>query len=132
MPKKKTPKVPKTLGACADRLYAIRAEKSVVKKQLDELDAEYKLIKEYLIETLPASDASGVSGNEARASIVVKPKPVAEDWGAFYKYMSRTKSYDLLQKRFSEPAVKARWEDGKKIPGVGVFQAKDVSVTKAK
>lgn len=122
--------LPKTLGGCADRLQALRQEKAKLNKELQALDAEYKELKEKLIQELPKSQAEGVTGRQARAKIVTKHVPSVKDWGRFYKYVARTKSFDLLQRRVSEAAVKERWEAKKQVPGVEPYQVVTVSVTK--
>lgn len=128
--KKKTFKIPKTLGACADRLYETRQKRLAMQKEVDEVEAEEKALREHIIQTLPKSEASGVAGKVARVTVVTKDVPQVKDWDAFYKYVSRTKSFDLLQRRLGETAVKERWENGKKIPGVEAFTVVSVSLNK--
>lgn len=130
MPISKKITLPKTLGACADRLYKLRQLKSEQKQKLDALDAEYKAIKEKLIQELPKSKAEGVTGRAATATIRLKDIPSVKDWDQLYKYIKRTGDFSLLQRRVSDGAVKERWEDRKKVPGVEPFRVVDVSVTK--
>ena len=128
----RTFKLPKTLAAAADALYQVRAKRLEAAKGVEELQAEETALKNYLIENLPKSDASGVAGKLCRVSIVTKVKPRVEDWDAFYKYVGRTKSYDLLQRRLAEKAVEERWDAKKQVPGVGTFNVVDVSIGKVK
>lgn len=129
MTKEKKFKFPKALGACADKLYEIRQKRLAMQKEVDEVEAEEKALKEYIINTLPKSD-SGAAGKVARVSIVTKDVPQVKDWDVFYKYVSRTKSFDLLQRRLSDAAVKERWENKKDIPGVEAFTVVSVSLNK--
>lgn len=133
MAKAKEPKqkpLPKSPAACADLLYRVREQRLAMQKEVDKLAAEENRLKEYFIQTLPKSDATGIAGRVARVQTGTKLIPQVEDWTAFYSYVKRTGSFDLLQKRLSEGAVKERWDDRKTIPGVGTFQAVTVSVTK--
>lgn len=123
-------KIPKTLGACADRLYALKALKSAAQKAVDALAEEESAIKNHLIENLPKSEASGVAGKVARAMIITQNVPQVKDWDAFYEHVRKTKSFDLLQRRVSDAAVKERWENGKKVPGVETFTVVKVSLNK--
>jgi hypothetical protein len=123
--------IPKTLGACADRLYKLREERSKIQKTIDKLEKEEKEIKEHLINTLPKSSADGITGKVARATIKVKVVPSAKDWSAVYKFILKTKDFSLLGRRLSDAAVRERWEAGKKVPGVEPFNVVSVSVTKA-
>lgn len=124
-------KIPKTLGACADRLYKLREDRLKKQKEVDALVAEESAIKNHIIDTLPRSEASGVTGRVGRITINEKVVPRVEDWDAFYKHIAKTKAFELLQRRVSDTAVKERWEDGKKVPGIDGFNVKYVSVTKA-
>lgn len=123
-------KLPKTLAACVDRLYEIRQLRLAEDKKIDVLREEERALEDHLIDQLPKSEASGIAGRVARATIMVKSVPDVQDWDQLYKYVSRTKSFDLLQRRVSVEAVKARWEAGKEVPGIGVFRAVKVSLNK--
>jgi len=122
--------IPKTLGACADALYTTRQERLVEQKDVEELKKYEEAIKAHVIDTLPKSDASGVAGKIAKVQVTTKKVPVVEDWDAFYKHVKRTGHFELLQRRVNVEAVQERWDAGKTVPGVGVFNAANVSVTK--
>lgn len=123
-------KLPKSLAKCADLLYETRAARLELQKQVDELKKNEAELKDHLINSLPKSDASGVSGKVANAKITKKTIPQVEDWEAVQKYIKRTNAFDLLQRRLSAPAVTERWDAGKTVPGVTKFIAVDVSCTK--
>jgi hypothetical protein len=122
--------VPKTLGACADRLFKLREDVGALNKRIEELKAEESAIKNHLIDALPKSEARGVLGKLARAAVTTKVVPTVRDWEAFYKYVLKQKDFSLLQRRVSDAAVKERWEAKKTVPGVEPFMVIGVSVTK--
>ncbi len=128
--KKKQYKFPKLLGACADRLYKLVEDRRLAQRKADELEAEEKALKEYIINTLPKSQASGVAGKLARVSIDQKDVPSPKDWDKIYKYILKTKSFELLQRRLASQVVQERWEAGKEVPGVERFKVTTVSLTK--
>lgn len=123
-------KFPKQLGACADRLYQLRQKRLEMQKEVDKVAAEESALKNHIIENLPKSEASGVAGKLARVTVVTKQIPQVKDWDAFYKYVKKTGSFDLMQKRLTDAAIKERWEAGKEIPGVEHFNAVSVSINK--
>ena len=123
-------KLPKTLAGCADRLYELKGLKSKAAAVVAEMENEEKAIREHLINNLPKSEASGVAGRVARVTIETKTVPTVEDWDAFYAYVAKTKSFDLLQRRLGEGAIKERWDAGKAVPGVGKFKAVTISLNK--
>ena len=123
-------KFPKTIGACADALYALRQERAALQATMKTLEDKEAALCEHIIETLPKSEASGVAGKVARVAVVVKVVPTVTDWDVLYKYIGKTKSWDLLQRRVSAAAVSERWDDAKDVPGVGRFNAVTVTVNK--
>jgi len=123
-------KFPKALGACADKLFELRNKRLAEQKKVDEIAAEETALKNHIIENLPKSEASGVAGKLARVTVVTKQVPQVKDWDAFYKYVKKTGSFDLMQKRLIDGAIKERWEAGKEVPGVGHFNAVSVSINK--
>lgn len=124
------PTQPKTPAEAADTLYRTRAIRYAVQKVVEDLEEAEGVCREYIIETLPKSNASGITGRLAQAKIEVKNKLRVADWPKFYAYMLKSKRGDLLQKRISDPAVQEILDSGKKVPGVEVFPHKTVSCTK--
>ena len=59
---------PKTIGACADRLYELKELKSEAQKVVDKIEEERKALERHVIETLPKSAALGVAGKVARVT----------------------------------------------------------------
>lgn len=130
MATKPTYKFPKEMGKCADMLYQLREKRLAGQKQVDAVEAEEKALKEYIINTLPKSEASGVAGAIARVSVQTKQVPQVKDWGAFYKFIKKTDGFDLLNRALNKAAVEARYEAGKKVPGVEDFPVVSVSCVK--
>lgn len=122
--------VPKTLGACADRLFKIKDEAAKLAKQAAELDAERKAIQEHVINTLPKSNATGVSGKLANVKVRTVDVPQVKDWDKFYAYVAKNKSFHLMQRRLAEGAVNEILDTGKKIPGVEPFPVVKISLNK--
>lgn len=123
-------KFPKTMGACADKLYELRNRRLLEQKKVDAIAAEETALKEHIIQTLPKSEASGIAGKLARVTVVTKEVPQVEDWDLFYKHIKKTGSFDLMQRGLAAAAIKARWEDGKEVPGVKHFNVVSISMGK--
>lgn len=107
------------------------------KKLSDAAEAKHKEIRElrdFLVENFSESDLKGVSTKYGKVRLVTKVIPVAatssdpEAWNKIYAFIKKTDSFDLLQRRLHEGAVKARWDDGQQIPGVVQFIKKDVKL----
>lgn len=123
-------KFPKTLGACADRVYELRVKRLAAQKEVDAIEAEEKALKEHIIDTLPKSETTGVAGKLARVTVVTKQVPQVKDWEAFWKNFNKKTDTDLLQRSLSKAAVEARWEAGKEVAGVEAFTAVTLSINK--
>ena len=123
-------KFPKQLGACADKLFQLREARLAKQKEAEVIEAEEKALKEHIIQTLPKSEASGVAGKVARVTVIIKQIAQVKDWDLFYKHVKKTGEFELLQRRLTDTAIKERWENGKKIPGVEPFDAVTVSINK--
>jgi hypothetical protein len=120
---------PKEIGACADLLFSLKAERAKLTKSVKDLEEREALIKNYIIATLPKS-STGVSGKVAHARVVTREVPHVEDWALFYKYVLKTKDFSLLQRRIGEKAIEERWEAKKAVPGITPFTIVTVSITK--
>ena len=135
-------KVPKTLGACADRWFQLREERLGIAKQADGIKAEETFLKEHLISVLPKNDAVGVTGHIVSVKAVTKPVPQAKDWSAIYAHI--VAEYGRLKKAGKDPdeafaimgrtlgadAIKQRWEAKLPVPGVERFNNVDISFSR--
>lgn len=123
-------KIPKSLAECADLAYTLRERRLEIQRSTKEIDEQEKLVKEYLIQNLPKSQASGVSGKVANAKIEKKTVPTITDKKKFLAYVKKTGDFDLITSSMNAKAVEERWENKKKVPGVGEFEVIKVSLTK--
>ncbi len=130
LPKPKPLKIPKTLGACADRLYELKQQRLEIEKVVKAYAAQEKELTEHLILNIDKSDATGVRGNVANAGIVTKTVATVSDWDKFYKHILKTKDFSLMQRRANDAACRERWEDKQMIPGVAPYNVLKVSLTK--
>lgn len=134
------PKMPESIGRCADLYHDVRALRLAMQKEVEEVEAFEREVKEHILGNLSKSDDTGAAGLRYRAQIVMKPVPrvVTSDeagepvdgWQQFWGYVRQTGRFDLMQKRLSDKAIKDMWEAGEVIPGVERFNSLDVSITK--
>lgn len=123
-------KIPKTPGGIVDRIFDLQEQEDELNAKAGKLETERKFLENHLLDTLPKSDLDGLVGKTATVKIRRVLVPKATDWSKVWSYISRTKSYDLMQKRLSSEACRLRWDDKKTIPGVTQFQHVGLSVTK--
>lgn len=124
-------KFPKSMAACADLLYDKRTERFAADKVAAALKAEEMALTDYIIDNLP-KDSRGAVGRHHMVKVITDQKLVVKDWDEFYKYVHKTRKYELLQKRLGEGAAQELIDDGKKLPGVEPFTVVKVSLTAVK
>lgn len=136
-------KEPKSTALATDELWSTQLKRKEAQAIADALEETEKALKNWLIESLPKSNASGVSGKFCRVTVVKKEVPRVEDWPKFYagivaEYQKHSKKKDgqqdgafaLLQRSVGKSAVQEAWDAGKAIDGVGKFTAVTLSINK--
>lgn len=133
----KTPavKLPKTLAGCADSLYETQQTRYRLQKELDAMKEYEGLLREHLIENLPKSDATGVAGKVARATVKTDTVYSPTDWEAVHTYiLANAKKnpgvWSIMQKRLGGEAVKELDEAGKLPKGIERIQVPKISLSK--
>jgi hypothetical protein len=112
-----TAKLPKRLTVCVDKLYTTRDERYRLQKLATELKKDETALRAHILAELAKQKSSGIAGKVARVAIRPKTRVVANDWDALYKYVKRSGSFELLQRRLNDTAIKERWDDGRDVPG---------------
>ncbi len=120
----------KPVGIIIDELYALRTQRLALSKEVDELKAQEAVLRKTIIDRLQVNGLDSGRGNDATASITKDVQVNISDWAMFNNYVIKTNSLDLLQKRVSMTALKARWEDGVEVPGLTKIELPDLSLTK--
>lgn len=120
-----------SIGEKVDLYFRTREQRLLMQKQVDNVQTEESKLKEEIIRELQTAQVTSIGGQIARVTIQEKIKPIAQNWELVYEYIRMNNAFDLMQRRLTEAAVKGRWEDGIKIPGVDSFTVFDLSVAKS-
>lgn len=128
-------KIPKKLAECADLLYVTRQERLSLSKVVSEAEVEEKSLKEFFIQNLPKSSASGISGRVATVSVESKVIVMVEDFDKFLKYICKEYPKNpgvaaLLQRTVNVAAAEEMWAAKKNIPGLKRGTVPTISCTK--
>jgi len=124
-------KYPKTLGACIDKLYQMRAKRLEEEKRIGTLKAQETALSDHILNSFSKGDVEGARGKVATASVSRQTVAQVQDWEAFYKYVAKEGAFDLLQRRVNDSAYRARLDDQIKVPGVEPFGVVKLSITKS-
>lgn len=127
MPKSK--KKEDELSTLVDSYVASRNERLSFAKVLADYERAEKERKQELIKYLIEHKLTAAGGSLGIVKLQTKVKPQTEDWEEVYRYIKQNDAFDLLQRRLTETAVKLRWEDGIKIPGIGSFEVSDLTIS---
>jgi hypothetical protein len=111
-------------------LYRLREQRLAIEAQAEEVGKKEARVKEFIINNLPKQEATGARGKVAQVRIEKKDVPTAKDWAKIQAFIKKYDAFDLVQRRLNDTAVKARWAEGKKVPGVEKFSVVTVSCTK--
>lgn len=137
------PKVPKTrttksLGPMVDKYHAIREQRLAIDRYAKEWKAEENRLYEHILSQIPKGDGGAV-GKEYKAIRTESDVYSIDDDKAFYAYVKKTGSFDLLNRAVNQKAVRERMDDPKfmkankgKVPGLKSFKKLGLSVTKVK
>ena len=118
------------MGELADEWWTLRASRLTIEKEVAKIREQESKGKSALLQSLTENKVTSVGGQKVRVTHVVKDKPSVSDWSVFYEYIQQTGSFDLLQRRVGERAVKDRWDDGVKIPGIESYPIDEISYSK--
>jgi hypothetical protein len=123
-------KIPKKLSECVDLYEAARRRRLEIQKEAQDYAELEGRLREHLIDSIPKSDAAGVTGRTHRVTVKVKQIPQIVDEAAFMKAARRKGNEDLLVEKPNMAAIQERWEAEKTVPGVGAFNAVSLSLNK--
>lgn len=128
-------KPPKKLADAADLWFSTRAERLALQKQVDALEAKEALLKSHIIDTLPASSATGIRGQLVAVVIERKDRPEVEDYDAFCDFIVKNRkkgAFALLNRALNAKSIKEYWDAGKAVPGINKVQYKTLSYSAVK
>ena len=115
------------MGELADEWWTLRASRLAIEKEVARIREQESRAKSALLQSLTENKVTSVGGQKVRVTHVVKDKPSVNDWEEVYSYIRETGSFDILQRRIGERAVKDRWDDGVKIPGIESYPIDEIS-----
>jgi hypothetical protein len=113
------------------QLFEMREQRLTLQHQVDKMEQDEKDLMYTLTSTMVDGNIVELEADEFIAKRKSVNSPLVNDWAATLEYVRATGQVDLLQKRLTESAVKARWDSGVDIPGVDKVVKHTVTITKA-
>ena len=110
-----------SIGSMIDNLDKIRDKKRGLDEQVKDLEAQYRELTEKILDRMATENMSKASGRRATVSRSETIVGQLEDWEALTKYISRTKNFQLFERRISAAAFRELFEKKGEVPGVKPF-----------
>ena len=123
-------KLPTTIGGTIDLLYKLREERKVIEAKAAAVKEQESALEKHLMNNFERGELQGARGKLASASVRHSTVADVTDWDKVYSYIHRNKAWDMLQKRISVTACRARWDEKKNIPGIEPQEITTLSLTK--
>jgi len=104
-----------------EAILSVRKRRLSLQREADLLEQEEKGLTNALIDQMAQRDRVTLfkeGENEARLIMTEEPMVTVDGWPAVLDYIIKNKAPDLLQKRLTASAVKARWDEGEVIVGI--------------
>lgn len=118
----------KPVGTLIDEMSRIREERRKLAEVDTELKKKYDAIEAELLEAMDAQGTVKSTGTLASASISETVIAQKLDWMEMMKWVAKTKNFQLVQQRVSEPAYRELRTQGKVIPGLEDFTKRGINL----
>lgn len=119
------------LAALADDYNTMRQERLALQHKVDKMKEVENKFRTQLLDQLTPTLTS-VGGETCVITRVEKNEPVADDWSLIQQHVVTTGEFDLLYRRINPKAVRERWDQGLKVPGIITFPAITLSIRRAR
>jgi len=114
-----------------DNYIATRDRRLALDKQANDLKEQEEDLKKIIVSKFREGFITAQGAKNGIVKMKRSLEPVATDWSLIYDYIQDHDAFDLLHKRLTTTAVKARWDDGVSIPGVDSTEIFTLSVSKS-
>jgi hypothetical protein len=129
----KAQKIPATPGLAVDLLDKMRDARKALGAKVEEMKRQEDALEAAIFDKFKKADLEGCRGKRAQASISRSEVPTLDNDEAFFKHLKKhPEDLDLLQRRLSVEAARARWADGVAVPGVGKYTRISLHLSKVK
>jgi hypothetical protein len=99
-------------------ILSVRKQRLSLQREADLLEQQEKKLTNDLIALMTNRHIDVMREGEDEATLVTSEEPVATNWPLLLDYIRENDALDLLQKRLTPSAIKARWLDKTEIPGI--------------
>lgn len=118
-----------TVGSLIDTMSDLREQRRKLAEEDKKLKEQYDLIEQDLIAALDNQGMAKGTGRVASASVSEVVVASKTDWMEFMAWVAKTKNFQMVQQRVSDPAYREiRERSGKPIPGLEDFTKRSINL----
>jgi len=99
-------------------MLSLRKQRLSLQREADLLEQQEKTLQSELINIMVSRGLDTFTDGEDQASLVITVEPIATSWPTLLDYIRANDALDILQKRLTPSAIKARWAEGHDVPGI--------------
>jgi hypothetical protein len=99
-------------------ILSVRKQRLSLQREADLLEQKEKALTNELVNYMVSGALDTLVDGEDQVTLVTTTEPVAVNWPALLDYIRQNDALDILQKRLTPSAIKARWADNQVVPGV--------------
>ena len=126
------PSVEAPIGDVIDSLYAKRAARLALNKQVEEMKREEKDITSELFERMNQMGLEGAKGKLCTVSQYKSTICSIQDWDKALPWLIENGHTHLLQKKLSDPSYRELLALGIEVPGTSPLDIPKLSITRSK
>jgi len=115
-----------------NQYISVRAQRLNLDKEAAAVKEFEEILKDAIISKYKEQGLSAMGAANGIVKMSTLIEPVATEWTLIWDHIKETGEFDLLHRRLTSLAVKARWEVGIELPGVGKQEVYKLSVSGAK
>ena len=110
--------------------FELRQKRLALQREVDAMEQKEKDMLYDIQKQMTTAGHDDWAYNGYHVHVEPKTAPSAKDWPTILNFIRTTGQLDLLQKRLTESAVKARWDSGVDVPGIDKIVKYSVTITK--
>lgn len=105
------------LNELIDQWVELKSERVALARKDKELSQQIAQLQSQIMDIMNEVGTTQARSAGGLVSMKQTNQPTVVDWSAFYAYVAENDAFDLLQRRLSPPAFRARWDSDEEVPG---------------
>jgi hypothetical protein len=118
------------IDSVIDQMFALREAKRALESDIKQLNKEYLILNDWLMERYKDIGTTTGRGTLASATLTETTVPNIEDWGEVCDWIKENDAMYLCHRRISAGPWKELMDSGETVRGISSFTKRAISLTK--